>query len=77
MNKEGVTIIVSTHHLDEASRCTRLGLMRLGKLLAHEGGDTPQELLRQAGKDNMEDAFLHFASRTESTGITKMPEVLQ
>jgi len=62
LNKEGVTIIVSTHHLDEASRCTRLGLMRSGTLLAQ---DAPQELLRQSGKDNMEDAFLHFASRQE------------
>ncbi len=62
LNTEGITIIVSTHHLDEASRCTRLGLMRLGKLLAQ---DTPQEILRQSGKDNMEDAFLHFASRQE------------
>ena len=49
LNKEDVTIIVSTHHLDEASRCTRLGLMRSGTLLAQ---DTPQELLRQSGKDN-------------------------
>jgi len=62
LNKEGVTIIVSTHHLDEASRCTRLGLMRSGALLAQ---DAPQELLRQSGKDNMEDAFLHFAGRQE------------
>jgi len=62
LNKEGVTIIVSTHHLDEASRCTRLGLMRSGAMLAQ---DAPEELLRQSGKDNMEDAFLHFASRQE------------
>ena len=62
LNKEDVTIIVSTHHLDEASRCTRLGLRRSGALLAQ---DAPQELLRQSGKDNMEDAFLHFASRQE------------
>lgn len=62
LNSEGVTIIVSTHHLDEASRCTRLGLMRLGELL---GQDTPQELLRQSGKDTMEDAFLYYAGRQE------------
>ena len=62
LNKEGVTIIVSTHHLDEASRCTRLGLMRSDAMLAQ---DAPEELLRQSGKDNMEDAFLHFASRQE------------
>ncbi len=62
LNTEGVTIIVSTHHLDEAARCTRLALMRFGKLLAQ---DTPQSLLQQSGEDNMEDAFLHFASRQE------------
>lgn len=62
LNREGITIIVSTHHLDEAIRCTRLGLMRQGVLLAQ---DAPQELLRQSGKDNMEDAFLYYASRQE------------
>jgi ABC-2 type transport system ATP-binding protein len=59
LNQEGVTIIVSTHHLDEAARCTRLGLMRAGELLAL---DTPQEVLRQSGKQDMEEAFLYFAS---------------
>ena len=62
LNKEGVTIIVSTHHLDEASRCARLGLMRNGVLLAQ---DSPQEVLRQSGQDNMEEAFLYFANRQE------------
>jgi len=64
LNKEGVTIIVSTHHLDEASRCTRLGLMRSGALLAQ---DAPQELLRQSGKDNMEDAFLALCQSAGGT----------
>jgi ABC-2 type transport system ATP-binding protein len=62
LNREGITIVVSTHHLDEASRCTRLGLMRMGVLLAQ---DVPQELLRRSGKDNMEDAFLYYAGRQE------------
>lgn len=62
LNREGVTIIVSTHHLDEASHCTRLGLMRSGKLIAQ---DTPLELLRQSGKNSMEEAFLYFASSQE------------
>ena len=62
LNREGVTIIVSTHHLDEAARCTRLGLMRQGTLLAQ---DSPQEILRQSGQDNMEDAFLYYARQQE------------
>lgn len=65
LNREGITIIVSTHHLDEAARCTRLGLMRSGVLLAH---DTPRELLHQSGQDSMEDAFLHFAGQQKDMG---------
>ncbi len=63
LNREGVTIIVSTHHLDEAVRCARLGLMRNGILMAQ---DTPQELLRQSGQGDMEEAFLYYASRQEA-----------
>ena len=62
LNNEGVTIIVSTHHLDEASRCVRLGLMRNGVLLVQ---DSPQEVLRQSGQSNMEEAFMFYASHRE------------
>jgi ABC-2 type transport system ATP-binding protein len=62
LNQEGVTIIVSTHHLDEAARCSRLGLIRSGAWLAL---GTPAELLQQSGKEDMEDAFLYFADRKE------------
>ena len=62
LNGEGVTIIVSTHHLDEASRCGRLGLMRNGVLLVQ---DSPQEVLRRSGQDEMEEAFLFYASHQE------------
>ncbi len=38
---EGVTILVSTHYMDEAEYCERVGIMRDGKLLAL---DTPGNL---------------------------------
>ncbi|HEX6780125.1 MAG TPA: ABC transporter ATP-binding protein [Ktedonobacterales bacterium] len=60
LNSQGVTIIVSTHHLDEATRCNRLGLMRFGALLA-EG--KPSDLTALAGKETMEEAFLYFATQ--------------
>jgi ABC-2 type transport system ATP-binding protein len=41
MLKEGVTIFVSTAYLDEAERCTRVGLMDRGRLVLC---DTPQRL---------------------------------
>ena len=54
----GVTILISSHVMDEAERCDRLGLMRGGQLLA-EG--TPAELRSRGGTDNLELAFLLLA----------------
>ena len=58
MAKEGVTILVSSHVMDEAERCDRLGLIRFGRLLA-EG--TVQELNLRAGVSRLEDAFLKLS----------------
>jgi len=54
----GVTLIVSSHVMDEAERCDRLGFIRSGKLLA-EG--SAADLRTQAGAATLEEAFLHFA----------------
>ncbi|HSD37079.1 MAG TPA: ABC transporter ATP-binding protein [Rhodocyclaceae bacterium] len=43
---DGVTVLVSTHYMDEAERCHRLGYIAYGKLLAH---GTPTELVEQSG----------------------------
>lgn len=56
--REGKTILVSSHVMDEAERCDRLGLIRFGRLLA-EG--TVAELKSKAGVDRLEDAFLKLA----------------
>jgi ABC-2 type transport system ATP-binding protein len=55
MTANGTSIVVSSHVMDEAERCDRLGLIRFGRLLA-EG--TADELRRRAGSDRLEDAFL-------------------
>ena len=54
----GTTIVVSSHVMDEAERCDRLGLIRFGKLLA-EG--TVAEIKAKAGVDRLEDAFLKLS----------------
>jgi len=58
--RQGTTIVVSTHHLDEAGHCHTLGLLRDGRLIA-EGA--PADLLSQTGAATMEEAFLAFARR--------------
>jgi len=40
-----VTVLVSTHYMDEAEHCDRLGLMQQGRLIA---SGSPQELKQQA-----------------------------
>jgi ABC-2 type transport system ATP-binding protein len=51
----GTTILVSSHVMDEAARCDRLGLIRDGRVLA-EG--TAAELVARTGSDDLESAFL-------------------
>lgn len=44
LNRQGITIIVNTHYMDEATQCNRLGVMRRGRL---DAIGTPEELKRR------------------------------
>jgi len=59
MTRSGISIVISSHVMDEAERCDRLGLVRFGKLLA-EG--TTAELKERAGTNDLEQAFLKLAA---------------
>jgi ABC-2 type transport system ATP-binding protein len=52
---EGVTVLVSSHVMDEAARCDRLLLLRDGVLIAD---DTPAALLARTGSADVEGVFL-------------------
>jgi ABC-2 type transport system ATP-binding protein len=58
----GVTLLVSSHVMDEAARCERLLLMRDGVLLAD---DTPDALREGTGTRDLEEAFLSLIRRQE------------
>ncbi len=51
----GTTLLVSSHVMDEATRCDHLVLMRDGRILAAEA---PAELLERTGTTDAEAAFL-------------------
>jgi len=53
----GVTILVSSHVMDEAARCDRLLLMRDGDFIAD---DTPAMIRAAAGTDDLDEAFLRL-----------------
>jgi ABC-2 type transport system ATP-binding protein len=66
--EDGVTILVTTHYMDEAEYCERVGIMRAGKLLAM---DTPSNLKRDIIPG---DVWEVFAEPLEA-GLEVLPEV--
>ncbi len=60
---QGVTLVVSSHVMDEAARCDRLLLLREGRLVAD---DTPEHLRQLTGSQDLEGAFLHLAEQQEA-----------
>ncbi len=62
LNTEGMTIIYTSHHLEEAEHfCTNIGIIDYGKIIA---SGAPSELIQQTpGSRNLEDVFLHLTKR--------------
>lgn len=66
--ENGVTILVTTHFMEEANYCDRLVIMEGGEILA---AGTPLELRLQAStsdnlKPSMEDAFIHLIEQKQN-----------
>ncbi|WP_020186169.1 ribosome-associated ATPase/putative transporter RbbA [Methylopila sp. 73B] len=55
--KDGVTIFVSTHFMNEAELCDRISLMHAGKVLI---SDTPAEIIRNRNAATLEEAFVAY-----------------
>lgn len=53
--RDGVTIFISTHFMNEAERCDRISLMHAGRVLVT---DTPAALISQRGVETLEEAFV-------------------
>jgi ABC-2 type transport system ATP-binding protein len=53
----GISLLVSSHVMDEAERCDELMLMRAGQLLTQE---SPLALKRRTGTDDLDAAFLRL-----------------
>ncbi|MBO8128081.1 MAG: ABC transporter ATP-binding protein [Peptococcaceae bacterium] len=58
LSDQGITILVTTHYMDEAERCDITALMFRGKLGAF---GSPAELITRAGAASLEDVFIDLA----------------
>ena len=55
--KEGMTVLVTTHYMDEASVCDIIGFIYNSKLITIE---TPENLYKEHKTNNLEDIFINY-----------------
>ncbi len=60
MKENGITILITTHYMDEAKHCDRIGFMKSGRMIA-EG--EPNKILEISRTKSLEDAFLVFSRK--------------
>jgi ABC-2 type transport system ATP-binding protein len=58
----GTTVLVTTHYMDEASRCERLAFLSRGHLI---GVGTPAEITAHFGQPTIEEVFIELQRRDE------------
>ncbi|GBF23305.1 ABC-type multidrug transport system, ATP-binding protein [Candidatus Gastranaerophilus sp. (ex Termes propinquus)] len=62
--KIGVTIMITTHFMDEVEFCDRASLFYRGLSIAT---GSPYELKQETGVDNMQDAFISLIEKYDAT----------
>ncbi len=60
LSRQGITILVTTHYMDEAESCDIVGFIFNGKIINIA---SPQELIRQEKARNLEDIFISYVER--------------
>lgn len=68
--KDGVTIFVSTHFMNEAELCDRISLMHAGKVLV---SDTPSAIIESRGAETLDDAFVAYLEDATETEAQPQP----
>jgi ABC-2 type transport system ATP-binding protein len=61
--KQGITVLVSTHYMDEAETCDFIHFIFFGKLLI---SGTPEQLRKQANAATLDDVFVELVESQEN-----------
>ncbi len=66
LTRQGRTLIISSHTMDDAAHCDKLAFMRQGKIIA---SGTPQELKQLTGRSDssLEEAFIYCIRKEKVT----------
>jgi ribosome-dependent ATPase len=66
--RDGVTIFVSTHFMNEAELCDRIALMHAGKVLV---SDTPKAIIANRSAHTLEEAFIAYLEEAMNEPIDR------
>jgi ABC-2 type transport system ATP-binding protein len=72
--REGITILVTTHYMDEASSCDLLSFIFNGKIMA---SGTPKELIEKEAVNSLEDVFIRYVEKSTNQKIEASFEELK
>lgn len=68
LSRQGITILVTTHYMDEAESCDIVGFIFNGKLITDFL--SPQELIQRENAKNLEDVFISYVERVTNTKVS-------
>jgi len=63
---QGITVLVTTHYMDEAASCDMVSFIFNSKIIAT---GTPKELIEKEGVNNLEDVFIKYVERESNEKI--------
>jgi ABC-2 type transport system ATP-binding protein len=64
--KKGMTVLVSTHYMDEAETCDLIGFIFFGQLMAF---GKPEVLKQERGYKSLDEAFVDYVKQGEEMGL--------
>ncbi|KAI2474062.1 ATP binding cassette (ABC) protein subfamily G member, 23-like [Diabrotica virgifera virgifera] len=74
ITREGTSVIVTTHYIEECRQANKIALMRDGILLTEE---SPTRLLTLFNSETLEQIFLQLSQQQEAAKLTGLPELIE
>lgn len=68
LSRQGITILVTTHYMDEAESCDVVGFIFNGKLIKDFA--PPQEIIREEKASSLEDVFISYVETIANTKVS-------
>lgn len=72
LSSQGISVLVTTHYMDEAESCNMVGFIFNGKII---NIGNPDEIIKKENARNLEDIFISYVERITNTRISTFKEM--